>query len=55
MRGMRNVAAEKTTPLRLDPDPARACSAPIACKSAASRADTRVRRKVPACRVTLNL
>lgn len=29
MRDMRNVAAEKTTPLRLDPDPARACSAPI--------------------------
>lgn len=29
MRDMRNVAAEKTMPLRLDPDPARACPAPI--------------------------
>ncbi len=29
MWDMRNVAAEKTMPLRLDPDPARACPAPI--------------------------
>jgi hypothetical protein len=29
MRDMRNVAAEKTMPLRLDPDPASACPAPI--------------------------
>ncbi|MGC1633830.1 MAG: hypothetical protein WA744_00150 [Candidatus Acidiferrales bacterium] len=29
MRDMRNVAAEKTMPQRLDPDPARACPAPI--------------------------
>jgi hypothetical protein len=29
MRDMRNVAAEKTTPLRLDPDPTSACPAPI--------------------------
>jgi hypothetical protein len=29
MRDMRNVAAEKTMPERLDPDPARVCPAPI--------------------------
>jgi hypothetical protein len=33
MWDMRNVAAEKTMPLRLDPDPARACPAPIRRKT----------------------
>ena len=37
MWDMRNVAAEKTTPLRLDPDPIRACPAPIPRRAMRSR------------------
>jgi hypothetical protein len=42
MWDMRNVAAEKTMPLRLDPDPIRACPAPIRRRTMHSR-----RQRVP--------
>jgi hypothetical protein len=48
MWDMRNVAAEKTMPLRLDPDPTSACPAPIrrsAMHSQRSRPPRQTRRK----------
>jgi hypothetical protein len=51
MWDMRNVAAEKTKPLRLDPDPARACPAPIRRRATRGR---RQRATIQGCHESVN-